>query len=54
MRQWYVTGIINLQRLAAFQVSTLTDEGGRLKSGLVKGEDYDILPEPVWKALHLW
>ena len=38
------------------QVNTLTNEGGRLKRhpALVRTRDYDILPDPVWKALAQW
>uniref|UniRef100_A0A4W3JWA4 Ubiquitin carboxyl-terminal hydrolase 32 n=1 Tax=Callorhinchus milii TaxID=7868 RepID=A0A4W3JWA4_CALMI len=35
---------------------TLTLEGGRLKRSpnLVRGKDYEIVPEPVWRALYHW
>nr|CAB3267554.1 ubiquitin carboxyl-terminal hydrolase 32 [Phallusia mammillata] len=36
------------------KVGTLTDEGGRVKNNLTRGVDYEILPEPVWKALFHW
>uniref|UniRef100_F6PJ70 Ubiquitin carboxyl-terminal hydrolase 32 n=1 Tax=Ciona intestinalis TaxID=7719 RepID=F6PJ70_CIOIN len=36
------------------KVATLTDEGGRLKEGLVEGQDFIVLPAQVWKALHHW
>ncbi|XP_072043615.1 ubiquitin carboxyl-terminal hydrolase 32-like isoform X1 [Amphiura filiformis] len=40
----------------ARKVNTLTNEGGRLKRhpALVRTRDYDILPDPVWKALAQW
>ncbi|XP_022103734.1 ubiquitin carboxyl-terminal hydrolase 32-like isoform X2 [Acanthaster planci] len=38
------------------KVGTLTNEGGRLKRTppLVQGKDYEVIPEPVWKALSQW
>ncbi|KAJ7308868.1 hypothetical protein JRQ81_008142 [Phrynocephalus forsythii] len=35
---------------------TLTLEGGRLKQSphLIQGKDYEIVPEPVWRALYHW
>ncbi|XP_016852445.2 ubiquitin carboxyl-terminal hydrolase 32 isoform X1 [Anolis carolinensis] len=35
---------------------TLTLEGGRLKQSppLVQGKSYEIVPEPVWRALYHW
>ncbi|XP_033627039.1 ubiquitin carboxyl-terminal hydrolase 32-like isoform X1 [Asterias rubens] len=38
------------------KVGTLTNEGGRLKRNppLMQGKDYEIIPEPVWKALSQW
>uniref|UniRef100_A0ABM5ENA4 ubiquitinyl hydrolase 1 n=1 Tax=Pogona vitticeps TaxID=103695 RepID=A0ABM5ENA4_9SAUR len=35
---------------------TLTLEGGRLKQSpqLIQGRDYEIVPEPVWRALYHW
>uniref|UniRef100_H2ZLN0 ubiquitinyl hydrolase 1 n=2 Tax=Ciona savignyi TaxID=51511 RepID=H2ZLN0_CIOSA len=44
-----ITWISSLRRL-----STLTDEGGRLREGLVEGSDFVVLPAQVWKALHHW
>ena len=35
-------------------MNTLTDEGGRLKEGLKQTEDFETLPQPVWKALYSW
>ena len=42
--------------LLSSQVGTLTNEGGRLKRNppLMQGKDYEIIPEPVWKALSQW
>ena len=36
------------------QVSTLTDEGGRLKDELHQTDHFEVIPAPVWKALHSW
>ncbi|XP_030848149.1 ubiquitin carboxyl-terminal hydrolase 32 isoform X3 [Strongylocentrotus purpuratus] len=38
------------------QVSTLTNEGGRLRRHppISQNKDYEIIPDPVWKALALW
>ncbi|XP_006811225.1 ubiquitin carboxyl-terminal hydrolase 32-like [Saccoglossus kowalevskii] len=38
------------------KVMMLTNEGGRLRKNatLVRGRDFEILPEPVWKALLSW
>ena len=38
------------------QVSTLTNEGGRLRRHppISQIKDYEIIPDPVWKALALW
>lgn len=36
------------------QVPTLTDEGGTLKDTVVCGEDFELLPQPIWKAIHHW
>ncbi|MEE6469537.1 hypothetical protein FKM82_008661 [Ascaphus truei] len=38
------------------KVPTLTLEGGRLKQSpsLLRGKDYEIVPEPVWRALYHW
>lgn len=35
---------------------TLTNEGGRLKKDvpLVRSKDFEIVPEPVWRALSSW
>ena len=42
--------------LCVFQVMTLTNEGGRLRRNTVleHGRDFELLPEPVWKALSAW
>ena len=39
-----------------FQVLTLTNEGGRLKRDvmLAHGKDFELVPEPVWRALSSW
>lgn len=38
------------------QVPTLTMEGGRLKKplNLMAGQDFETVPEPVWRALYHW
>ncbi|XP_060064706.1 ubiquitin carboxyl-terminal hydrolase 32-like [Ylistrum balloti] len=38
------------------KVSSLTNEGGRLKRDtmLVRGKDFELVPEPVWRALSVW
>ncbi|XP_018424043.1 PREDICTED: ubiquitin carboxyl-terminal hydrolase 32 [Nanorana parkeri] len=38
------------------KVPSLTLEGGRLKQtpSLVRAKDYEIVPEPVWRALYHW
>ena len=38
------------------QVNTLTNEGGRLRRHptLDRSRDYEIVPDPVWKALAQW
>ena len=38
------------------KVTSLTMEGGRLKSSgkLVRGRDFELIPERLWKALMLW
>ncbi|KAG9492720.1 hypothetical protein GDO78_000946 [Eleutherodactylus coqui] len=38
------------------KVPSLTLEGGRLKQSpsLLRGKDYEIVPEPVWRALYHW
>ena len=38
------------------QVMILTGEGGKLKRNipLVRGRDFEIIPEPVWRALQQW
>ncbi|CAK8672621.1 unnamed protein product [Clavelina lepadiformis] len=36
------------------KIGTLTDEGCKLKENLRKGEDYVILPDPMWRALFHW
>ena len=42
--------------LSLMQVSVLTNEGGRLKRNtmLARGRDFEILPDPVWRALSTW
>ncbi|XP_067864309.1 ubiquitin carboxyl-terminal hydrolase 32 isoform X2 [Heptranchias perlo] len=52
-------GAIDNQSLvmqASVKAPTLTLEGGRLKRNpaLVRGKDYEIVPEPVWRALYHW
>ncbi|XP_041349176.1 ubiquitin carboxyl-terminal hydrolase 32-like [Gigantopelta aegis] len=39
-----------------YKVTTLTNEGGRLKRDvmLVRGKDFELVPEPVWRALSSW
>ncbi|XP_071486831.1 ubiquitin carboxyl-terminal hydrolase 32-like [Diadema antillarum] len=38
------------------QVTTLTNEGGRLRRHppISQNKDYEVIPDPVWKALALW
>lgn len=38
------------------KVLTLTNEGGRLKRDvmLTQGKDFEMVPEPVWRALSSW
>ncbi|KAM4701032.1 ubiquitin carboxyl-terminal hydrolase 32 [Discoglossus pictus] len=38
------------------KVPSLTLEGGRLKQNpaLLRGKEYEIVPEPVWRALYHW
>ncbi|XP_067866457.1 ubiquitin carboxyl-terminal hydrolase 32 isoform X2 [Heterodontus francisci] len=52
-------GAIDNQSLVmqgSVKAPTLTLEGGRLKRNpvLVRGKDYEIVPEPVWRALYHW
>lgn len=37
-----------------FQVIFLTGEGGRLRKNLVRGRDFELVPEAVWRALSQW
>lgn len=43
--------VVNLPK-----VPTLTGEGGKLKRNVVltRGRDFELVPEPVWKALFQW
>lgn len=45
-----------LVQMNAIKVMTLTNEGGRLKKDvpLVRSKDFEIVPEPVWRALSSW
>eukprot|EP00795_Rhopilema_esculentum_P015115 gene15115-6296_t len=36
------------------QPPNLTGEGGKLKPHLTQGRDYEVLPEPVWRAISAW
>ena len=38
------------------QFSSLTNEGGRLRRDtvLMRGKDFEIVPEPIWRALASW
>lgn len=38
------------------KATSLTLEGGRLKRTpqLIHGRDYEMVPEPVWRALYHW
>ncbi|OWF52140.1 Ubiquitin carboxyl-terminal hydrolase 32 [Mizuhopecten yessoensis] len=52
-------GAIDNSQLIALnttKVSSLTNEGGRLKRDtmLVRGKDFELVPEPVWRALSVW
>lgn len=42
--------------LLFLQFSSLTNEGGRLRRDvmLVRGKDFEIVPEPIWRALACW
>ncbi|KAJ8312078.1 hypothetical protein KUTeg_009451 [Tegillarca granosa] len=39
-----------------YKVMTLTNEGGRLRKDtmLVRGKDFELVPEAVWRALSVW
>ncbi|ESO97937.1 hypothetical protein LOTGIDRAFT_153048 [Lottia gigantea] len=41
---------------ATHKVMTLTNEGGRLKRDvmLVRGKDFELVPESIWRALSSW
>lgn len=59
--QWFPVQIIvcEMRRfllLLSLQAPTLTMEGGRVKRSLqlVPGRDFEIVPEPVWRALYHW
>ncbi|XP_069471171.1 ubiquitin carboxyl-terminal hydrolase 32 isoform X2 [Ambystoma mexicanum] len=52
-------GAIDNQPLVTHEpmkATSLTLEGGRLKRSplLVRGRDYEVVPEPVWRALYHW
>jgi ubiquitin carboxyl-terminal hydrolase 6/32 len=46
----------SLVQPSTYKVPNLTTEGGRLKTGvrLVRGKDFEILPERLWRALAMW
>lgn len=41
---------------SSYRVTSLTAEGGRLKSSprLTRGKDFELIPERLWKALVQW
>lgn len=49
---------IKLKTILKFhsKATSLTLEGGRLKRTpqLIHGRDYEMVPEPVWRALYHW
>lgn len=47
---------LEMLTLLLCQMSTLTNEGGRLKRDVVmmRGKDFELVPEPVWRALSNW
>ncbi|XP_072909594.1 ubiquitin carboxyl-terminal hydrolase 32 isoform X1 [Hemitrygon akajei] len=47
---------LSLVMQGSVKAPTLTLEGGRLKRNpaLVQGKDYEVVPEPVWRALYHW
>lgn len=54
---FYANTCINCEVCAlSLKAPTLTMEGGRLKRSLqlVPGRDFEIVPEPVWRALYHW
>lgn len=59
-RRWivfYANTCVNCEVCAlSLKAPTLTMEGGRLKRSLqlVPGRDFEIVPEPVWRALYHW
>ncbi len=46
----------NLVQSHSYRVSTLTSEGGKLKSSpkLARGKDFELIPQRLWKALVNW
>ena len=36
------------------QLINLTNEGGTLRPDIKRGEDYEFIPEQVWKSLTFW
>lgn len=54
---FYANTCVNCEVCAlSLKAPTLTMEGGRLKRSLqlVPGRDFEIVPEPVWRALYHW
>ena len=35
-------------------INTLTGEGGKLKNKIIRGKDFELIPERLWKALVQW
>jgi hypothetical protein len=48
--------VIILYNFIIGQIQSLTADGGKLKCSvpLVRGRDFEIVPESVWKALVQW
>ena len=44
------------QPIMFLQVMVLTGEGGRLRRNVMlsRGRDFEVVPEPVWRALQQW
>ena len=46
----------NLIQNPSHKITSLTGEGGRLKPSLklIRGKDFELIPERLWKALIEW
>jgi ubiquitin carboxyl-terminal hydrolase 6/32 len=51
----FCTSILN-SLLYDLKIMSLTNEGGRLKRDvmLVRGKDFELVPEAIWRALSAW